>query len=64
MDQACQALTCLASHSCHNQEAAAQSGAVTALMQLLLAPCQATPQQQQSGIHLLLALLVLAVQVR
>ena len=62
VEQACQAIASLVSGCHQNQAFAGQCGAVELLMQLLFASCPHV-QQQQSVVHLLLALLIVAVQV-
>ena len=62
-DQACQALACLTCDCHQNQTAAGQHGAVEALLHMLWAPCE-SPQQQQEVVQLLLAILVIALQVK
>lgn len=61
-DQACQALACLTCDCHQNQTAAGEHGALKSLLQMLWKPCESA-QQQQEVVHLLMAMLVLAVQV-
>ena len=68
VEQACQALACLVSDCHHHQTAAGQAGAVLTLMNLI---CNLgatgdvnNAQRQQEIVHLLLALLIVATQVK